>query len=90
MKNEVFIHKKTGQPDVTDFQVLQKSAIETIQQLAGNIWTDYNEHDPGVTIMEALNYALTELDYKCSFPLEDYLTGSNEGYHPDDYGLFRR
>jgi hypothetical protein len=89
MDSELFIRKKPEQPDETDFQQLQRSALETIQRLSGNLWTDFNEHDPGVTIMDALNYAITELNYQCSFPLEDYLNGSENGYKPDEFGLFR-
>lgn len=89
MDNELFIVKKPETAEETDFQQLQHSALEIIQRLSGNLWTDFNEHDPGVTIMDALNYALTELNYKCSFPFEDYLCGREDDYNPDDFGLFR-
>ncbi len=44
-----------------------------VQRLAKRIWTDYNVHDPGVTILELLCYALTELSYRASFPIKDLL-----------------
>lgn len=87
--NELFIKKKPEPVEETDFVGLQRSALDTIQQLAGNLWTDFNEHDPGMTIMDNLNYALTELNYKCSFPIEDYLSGREGTYKPEDFGLFR-
>lgn len=67
---------------------LQKQSLEWVQQMSGNLWTDYNVHDPGVTTLDILNYALTELDYRLHFPLEDYLTQSGNIFVPDHYGLF--
>ena len=40
------------------FEVLQEESLAQLQELSGNVWTDYNLHDPGVTILEQLNYAL--------------------------------
>ncbi|NBQ69842.1 MAG: hypothetical protein EBU46_13880 [Nitrosomonadaceae bacterium] len=41
-------------PDGLDFETLRKEAIGKVQELSGDIWTDYNLHDPGVTILEQL------------------------------------
>lgn len=70
------------------FDSLQKNALETIRELSGQLWTDHAPHDPGITTLDILNYALSELDYQMSFPLEQYLTGSNNRFNPEDYGLF--
>lgn len=67
---------------------LQKRTLDELQHLSGSVWTDYNPHDPGVTIADIANYALTELAYKMGFDLEDYLTGSNGSYLVEKYGLF--
>jgi len=56
-----------------NFSWLRDRGLEHIQQLAGKIWTDYNSHDPGVTILEALCYALTDLSYRTSFPIKDII-----------------
>lgn len=37
-----------------DFNFLKNKGIDYIQKLSGDIWTDYNDHDPGVTILEQL------------------------------------
>ena len=71
------------------FDNLQKNALETIRELSGQLWTDHAPHDPGITTLDILNYALSELDYQMSFPLEQYLTGSDNRFNPEDYGLFR-
>jgi hypothetical protein len=52
---------------------LHRQALENIQALSGNRWTDFNAHDPGVTILENALYALTEMQYQLEFPLETYL-----------------
>lgn len=67
---------------------LQEQALEWVQQMSGKIWTDYNPHDPGVTTLDILNYALLEMDYRMNFPLEDYLASRENQFHPIRYGLF--
>lgn len=67
---------------------LQRQSLEWVQQMSGKIWTDYNVHDPGVTTLDILNYTLSELNYRLSFPLEDYLTEAGNIFVPEAYGLF--
>ena len=88
MRNEIYIKRKDGKLIQTGYASLQKEALKAIQQMSGDIWTDYNEHDPGVTVLDVLNYALTELHYKCSFPLQDYLNGLDKGFEADAFGLY--
>lgn len=54
-----------------DYDKLFKEGIEHIEALSGRLWTDFNAHDPGITIMELLCYAITELGYRCDFPIGD-------------------
>lgn len=72
----------------TDFNALKEQGIELLQQLSGDIWTDYNPHDPGVTILEQLIYVLTELGYKASLPVEDLLFEPDELPDPTKDALF--
>jgi hypothetical protein len=57
-----------------DFQVLRDGGIAMLQRLCGELWTDYNLHDPGVTTLEQLVYGLTDLAYRTGFHMADYLT----------------
>jgi hypothetical protein len=68
-------------PDVEslDYYRLLRQGIRLCQQLAGDRWTDYNEHDPGITILEQLCYALTDLGYRTHFNIEDILAESRGG-----------
>lgn len=59
-----------------DFELLRKEAIAYIQRISGNIWTDYNAHDPGITILEVLCYAITDLSYRANQPIQDLLADS--------------
>lgn len=52
---------------------LRSEGLKHIQELSGRVWTDYNTHDPGVTILEILCFALTDLDYRTNFPIADLL-----------------
>jgi hypothetical protein len=56
-----------------NYPFLKQQGIAYIQQLAGNIWTDYNEHDPGITILEELCFAIVDLEYRTNFYIEDIL-----------------
>lgn len=58
-----------------DFAVLRQQSIDLLQKLSGKTWTDFNLHDPGITILEQLCYAITDLVYRTGFSIEDILTG---------------
>lgn len=71
------IKRRQGPASDTDFEGLREAGIHHVQVLSGQIWTDYNLHDPGVTILEQLCYALTDLVYRADFPVKDHLTGED-------------
>lgn len=68
------IPKKPDPSAPSRFDRLRREGIDAVQELSGRLWTDYNLHDPGVTILEQLCYALTESIYRSEFPVEDWLT----------------
>lgn len=67
---------------------LQRQTIDEAQRLAGNVWTDYNPHDPGITLSEAANHALAELDYKLGFGVTDLLSEKGRPFDGARFGLF--
>lgn len=73
MKKAATIHKDQELPAGLDFARLRAEGVAYLQQLSGHRWTDYNEHDPGVTILETLCYALTDLVNRASLPIPDLL-----------------
>jgi hypothetical protein len=60
-------------PAYLNFQTLREIGIKHLQALSGQLWTDYNLHDPGVTMLEVLCYAVTDLGYRNSFDIQDLL-----------------
>lgn len=69
MQNDPF----SAQRPHFDFQELRREGLKHIGGLSGKIWTDHNAHDPGVTILEELCYALIDLGYRTTLPMEDLL-----------------
>ena len=73
MRESVSFSKDDIEKTSLNFTELRKKGIEYIQELSGDVWTDYNSHDPGVTILEQLCYALTDTGYRTSLPIEELL-----------------
>lgn len=75
--------------DESLYQRLQRETLEELQRLSGKVWTDFNVHDPGVTLADIANYVLGETAYKFSFPnLADYLVQDTGKLEPETFGLF--
>lgn len=55
------------------YNFLKQKGLEKIRSLSNKDWTDYNLHDPGITILEQLCYAIIDLEYRSSFLIEDIL-----------------
>lgn len=65
-----------------DYDMLKECGLKYIQSIANKNWTDFNLHDPGVTILEALCFGLTDLAYRTEFEMKDLLT--KQGHlHPN-------
>ncbi len=62
-----------------DFYELRREGIGHLERAGSTHWTDYNSHDPGITILEALSYAITELGWRADFPIEDLLASAATG-----------
>lgn len=81
--NTNFISKSnTGFPEYLDFDKLRTEGIDYIGRLSGKIWTDHNVHDPGITILEILCYALLDLGYRTNLPASDIFTPDPEAPFP--------
>ncbi len=59
-----------------DYAALRSEGIEYLQKYSGALWTDFNHHDPGVTMFEYLCFAITDLAYRCNFNIGDLLYSS--------------
>lgn len=59
-----------------DYSRLRETGLELIRQIAADTWTDHNLHDPGITMLEALCYALTELGLRTGMDMQDLVASS--------------
>ncbi len=64
-----------------DYAALREAGLERIRALAGLTWTDHNVHDPGITLLEAFCYAMTELGFRLQLDMADLLA-SGEAHAP--------
>ncbi|MES1254889.1 MAG: diguanylate cyclase, partial [Acidobacteriota bacterium] len=63
-----------------DYSALRESGMELIRKWASESWTDHNVHDPGITILEACSYAMTELGLRLQLNVADLLrSGESNG-----------
>lgn len=89
MAEQPFISKQKSEVEDLDFDALRAAYLGLVQALSGERWTDFNVHDPGVTILEALCYGLSDLAYRTGFDTADYLADSSDGIDFDALALFR-
>lgn len=82
------IERNEEGPHSLDFKSLRQHGIELLQRLSGHVWTDYNLHDPGVTILEILCIALTDLGYRTDFPIQDLLADEKGNIQTNENSFF--
>src|SRR5690349_14122291 len=73
MQEPVTISTQKPENAAFDYAALRKIGMEHIEKTASSIWTDYNIHDPGITSLELLCYAITDLSYRSGFSIPDLL-----------------
>ncbi|APR88498.1 hypothetical protein A7982_13847 [Minicystis rosea] len=56
-----------------DYALLRQEGIRQLERMTGGQWTDFNTHDPGITILEQLCYALSDLSYRAGYEIPDLL-----------------
>jgi len=78
----VTIPKNPNLKPAEDYYFLRRTGIGFIQQMGSRLWTDYNTHDPGITILEVLCYAITDLAYRIGWKIQDVMTPSTPSTDP--------
>ncbi len=90
MAKSYTIQKNPSLNDSSNYELLRQKGMEYIEKLGSKLWTDYNIHDPGITVLEALAYALTDLGSRTSLDIKDLLalpapeTADADGQYPSD------
>lgn len=81
----ITIPKNVQTQDDLDFQFLRDTGVAYIESLSSALWTDYNTHDPGITILEMLCYAITDLGNRLSLPMEQLLASDKKNPWEDQF-----
>lgn len=77
--DSVTIPKNIESQDDRDYEFLRKEGMRHIEELSRKLWTDHNVHDPGITMLEALCYSITDLGNRINLPIPDLVTKSTNG-----------
>lgn len=77
MADEILLDKNNPLKPAEDFVALRKQGFKEIEQLGHDVWTDYNNSDPGITILDAVCYAITDLAYRTGYSVKDLLAPEN-------------
>ena len=91
MQQSITIQKYPALSNSSNYELLRKKGLDYIEELGSSIWTDYNIHDPGITILELLSYAITDLGYRTSINIKDLLAepqSKNPKEDPKRQGFF--
>lgn len=73
--------------DYIDFETLFLQARAVLHEYASTSWSNTDEHDPGVTLLQAMCYNTSDIAYRNSLPLLDLLTPA-PGKQIDGEGIF--
>ncbi len=68
MNTTLNIPKNVRSNDDLDFEFLRSEGLAYLESIGSKLWTDYNVHDPGITILEMLCYAITDLSQRIEMP----------------------
>lgn len=74
----ITISKEIDSKNELDFSFLRATGIAYLEKFSGKLWTDFNGHDPGITLLELLSYAISDLGARINLPIEDILTNNED------------
>ncbi|MDE9518064.1 hypothetical protein KKJ17_10010 [Xenorhabdus bovienii] len=74
--------------DNITFDTLLTQVKTIIEQQSSQVWSNIDESDPGITLLEACCYGASDLAYRHSLPLRDLLTPkvAGDGIFPSKFG----
>jgi hypothetical protein len=71
MPETLLISRKPPAAAALNFTELRQAGMEYLEKVVGALWSDYNVHDPGITLLELLCYGITDITYRTTFPDAD-------------------
>ena len=51
MAKSITIQKNPSLNNSSNYELLRQKGLEYIEKLGSRLWTDYNIHDPGITML---------------------------------------
>ena len=73
-------------PDpVSNADQMQRESRRRIAELARRTWTDHNIHDPGITTLDVLAYALSDLAWRAGLPVADLVSRPSDFDEKGDF-----
>lgn len=70
-------------PPALDWAGLVDEGRTLLGAMSDGRWTDFNAHDPGITLLETFAYALTDLAYRAGHPIGELVNGAVPSEGPD-------
>lgn len=68
-----------------DFAFLREEGMQFLRSVAAESWTDHNLHDPGITLLEAFCYAVTEMGLRSGMDMRDLIASDISGHQQELY-----
>ncbi len=81
MSQSITISQNPSLRESQDYYFLRQEGLKYLETIATKLWTDFNTHDPGITILEVMAYAITDLGYRTGFEMKDIVAEATEGEH---------
>jgi hypothetical protein len=84
MPEALLISRKLPTATALNFAELRQAGIAYLEKVVGGLWSDYNVHDPGITLLELLCYGITDVTYRTTFPDADIFAFAADKPKPED------
>lgn len=90
MADPTYITKSNAEYTSMNYEELRKLGLAKVQELSPDTWTDHNAHDPGITILELLSYAISDIGHRTNYSVRDILSEKYDSLAPiaqANYGI---
>lgn len=67
------INLAENQPSPPTYEFLREEGLKHIRELGGNIWSDHNVGDPGITILEVLCVAIADISARIGLDVKELI-----------------
>lgn len=89
MADDLYIPRENSASGAQNYEDLRALGIARITALCGEVWSNHNAPDAGITLLEAMAYGVTDLGYRTAFPMADLMTRPDGKIGPpSETGLF--